>query len=603
MLTEEDYKEFQEWWNAIKKKPNSVLPCEKITLPNINGSYIKIPDIYKANFPSSLYRIKQCGALKLYAKTKDGTLEQISDHELYDLNRACKEKKEYFYNTDKWLIEDDNTIIQPNKIITESIKDSSNINESQIINYNNIIIDENLINRIIKHPRYETYIDSKIKQITDNLYSNIIDILKSDTIKELFKNQLLSIPKKLFGIDRVIKRESGLCAWINKLQNREHNDNIYFIPIEVFGCSNFRFNSQHCKDPTKSLKNAKMYAVCQKCHDSVEETDNKFFYSKCRASICAICKNKQTTNKRSSTEIPICVNCCNSSNNGSLDKDWEKVLVKRTFEVVVQQYPDLNIKIYPEKIIPSLENLGQGNHNKRIDILIVFNTISTTAGKNKQSKIAIIIELDDQQKSNKNIEDTMNDIKNTIKQKVQHVYKEIKPDILTIWKVNYNTDFYTPSGIVQGFSFYNRMIILRQYIYVMIYHWHELPNEFVLYFWYDYSKINNITSYWIDDVSEKNFVSFVWNAPHNIDHLWYYCVDPSEGGCEYYERVEQEIDPIEESSISESSQIQIKKIQIANPEKNPYNKIIVNNRKTLKEIFNFDFPYKQKNKFNFSIFK
>jgi hypothetical protein len=61
--------------------------------------------------------------------------------------------------------------------------------------------------------------------------------------------------------------------------------------------------------------------------------------------------------------------------------------------------------------------------------------------------------------------------------------------------------------------------------------------------------------------------------------------------------------PIEESSISESSQIQIRKIQIANPEKNPYNKIIVNNRKILKEIFNFDFPFKEKNKNYFSIFK
>jgi hypothetical protein len=73
MLTEEDYKEFQIWWNAIKKKPNSVLPNEKIYLSNNNEPYIKIPDIYRSNFPSSLYRIKQAGALKLYAKNKEGS--------------------------------------------------------------------------------------------------------------------------------------------------------------------------------------------------------------------------------------------------------------------------------------------------------------------------------------------------------------------------------------------------------------------------------------------------------------------------------------------------------------------------------------------------
>ena len=56
---------------------------------------------------------------------------------------------------------------------------------------------------------------------------------------------------------------------------------------------------------------------------------------------------------------------------------------------------------------------------------------------------------------------------------VNRVNKDIKPDILTIWKVNYNTDFYSPTGIVKGSSFYDRIVILRQYLYVMIYHWFE----------------------------------------------------------------------------------------------------------------------------------
>ena len=128
--------------------------------------------------------------------------------------------------------------------------------------------------------------------------------------------------------------------------------------------------------------------------------------------------------------------CSSSSKDGNLDKDWDKVLLKKTFDVVVQQFPDLNIEIYAEKVIPSPKGLGQGNHNKRIDLLITFNTMKTVKGTTIKGTIAILIELDDQQKSNMNSEETSYDIKNTIKKKVNRVNKDIKPDILTIWKVN-----------------------------------------------------------------------------------------------------------------------------------------------------------------------
>jgi hypothetical protein len=60
-------------------------------------------------------------------------------------------------------------------------------------------------------------------------------------------------------------------------------------------------------------------------------------------------------------------------------------------------------------------------------------------------------------------------------------------------------------------------------------------------------------------------------------------------------------DELEVSGITETSQSQVRTKQQSNPDKNPYNKIIVNNRKILKEIFNFDFPLKDNN-FTFSIF-
>jgi uncharacterized CHY-type Zn-finger protein len=517
------------------------------------------------------------------------------------MNRNSKQRKEYIYNENDWFIDDRDTVMQNINInkslgyepVLNSIKDSSTLDTSQIQNYLDNI-DDNFIEKIIKHPRLNNYFDSKIKQSEINIINTL-------------KKQLLSIPKQLLGIDRVVIRENMFCAWKNKLTNREHNDDkkyIYYIPIEVFSDKNFRFHPKHLKNPTLALTNAKNYAVCQRCHDSMEENTNKFFNSKARADVCGICKNRQTSNKRVSTGIPICVGCSNSSNTGALDKDWDKGLLKQTFEVVVQQFPDLKIEIHAEKVIPSPKDLGQGNHNKRIDLLITFNTMKTVKGTTIEGTVAILIELDDQQKSNMNAEETVNDIKNTIRKKVIHVKNEIEPDILTIWKVNYNTDYYTPTELVKGFSFFNRMIILRQYLYVMIYHWFELPRQFVLYFWYDNSKINTIKNYWVNNDNEKKYISFVWYAPHDPNHYWHYCVDPCEGGCEYFERMSSHsnTDELEVSGITETSQSQVKIKQQSNPDKNPYNKIICNNRKTLKEIFNFDFPVQDNNNFTFSIF-
>lgn len=602
MISEDEYRDFQKWWDNTKKKPNTIPPNDKIELDDKTKIFIKIPDEYKCTFPGVLYRqIKQAGALKLHGKKNDGSLKELQEHELYDMNRNSKQRKEYIYNAKDWFIDDRNTVMLDyipiiNSIKDSSIKDSSIIDTSQITNYIDNI-DDNFINKITKHPRFENYIDSKLKQLETNIRQQL---------EAVIKKQLSSIPKQLLGMDRVVLRENMFCAWKKKLTNREHNDDkkyIYYIPMEVFSDKGVRFHPDHLKDPTLSLKNAKNYAVCQLCHDN-DGNDKKFFNSKARADVCGICKNRQTSNKRVGTIIPICVTCSSSSKDGNLDKDWDKVLLKKTFDVVVQQFPDLKIEIYAEKVIPSPKDLGQGNHNKRIDLLITFNTIKTVRGTTKEGTIAIIIELDDQQKSNMNSEETSYDIKNTIKKKVNRVNKDIKPDILTIWKVNYNTDFYSPTGIVKGSSFYDRIVILRQYLYVMIYHWFELPKQFVLYFWYNHNKIRDITNNWAQNDDEKKYISFVWYAPHDLNHLWHYCVDPCEGGCEYFERMysHSNTDELEVSGITETSQSQGRTKQQSNPDKNPYNKIICNNRKILKEIFNFDFPMKDNNNFTFSIF-
>ena len=224
MITDEDYKDFQKWWDNTKKKPNSILPNDKIESDDKTKIFIKIPSEYKCTFPGVLYRqIKQAGALKLHGKKNDGSLKELQEHELYDMNRNSKQRKEYIYNENDWFIDDRNTVMLDyipiiNSIkdssIKDSIKDSSIIDTSQITNYIDNI-DDNFINKITKHPRFENYIDSKLKQLETNIRQQL---------EAVIKKQLLSIPKQLLGMDRVVLRENMFCAWKNKLTNREHND-------------------------------------------------------------------------------------------------------------------------------------------------------------------------------------------------------------------------------------------------------------------------------------------------------------------------------------------------------------------------------------------
>jgi hypothetical protein len=108
MITNGEYIEFQKWWNYTKKKYNDI-----IQLPETNKIFILIPDEYKCTFPGVLYRqIKQAGALKLYGKKHDGSLEELQEHELCDMNRNSKQRKEYIYNENEWFIDDRNTVIQ-----------------------------------------------------------------------------------------------------------------------------------------------------------------------------------------------------------------------------------------------------------------------------------------------------------------------------------------------------------------------------------------------------------------------------------------------------------------------------------------------------------
>ena len=101
MITDEDYIEFQKWWKDTIKKYNDI-----IQLPETNALYIKIPNEYKCNFPGVLYRqTKQANALKLYGKKNDGSLEELQEHELYDMNRNSKQRKEYIYNENDWFID------------------------------------------------------------------------------------------------------------------------------------------------------------------------------------------------------------------------------------------------------------------------------------------------------------------------------------------------------------------------------------------------------------------------------------------------------------------------------------------------------------------
>ena len=69
MISEDEYRDFQKWWDNTKKKPNTIPPNDKIESDDKTKIFIKIPSEYKCTFPGVLYRqIKQAGALKLHGK-------------------------------------------------------------------------------------------------------------------------------------------------------------------------------------------------------------------------------------------------------------------------------------------------------------------------------------------------------------------------------------------------------------------------------------------------------------------------------------------------------------------------------------------------------
>jgi hypothetical protein len=645
------YDGFQSWWKTTGKKVKTLPRSELFYVRDKPDPYVRVPDEFKANFPGDLLKFSKegPGPLKLYGLTTNNEVEQLKEHVLTDLrcNPNGVKRNKYSYAEGYWVTITRVTISLstqqqptqprqpmgppplrpssgPSQLVTP-VFDPLNPSLASVAG-NTLAMDvpvtdagaamigvDEVLERVLKHPRLESYIAEKIREGVEGVIKEKADLvqgmvrqsLSSDDIMPLLQTQVHSImenrPDRLHGTRRVVARKEKQCAWRDALPLREHNDNVYWIPLEVFSHYDFKFSATNAANPTLALTNARQYAVCQRCHDNTHERELGFFNARARATVCAICKRRDGSNKNHEGHLPLCKRCLESGKAGSIDRDWDKQLIQYMMEPVINQFPDLNMNANPEQVAPNPEASGAGNHNKRIDALIHFRAVDARGGSHRKKDVAILIELDDQQKGNKNAEDTREDIRTVIKKKVAMVNTALKPDVLVIWKVNHNANFTTSTMTVRDLGMYARMIILRQYVLFLIYHWHEMPRQSVWYFWYDHDKARRIQDHWTTSEDERKYVSFLWYPPHDPEHTWHYCVDPCEGGCDYKSKTKTTEES--DTQMTESTQA-TQSTQTVDKDKNPYNKIIVDKRRVVSEMLNHPFPApKEARKFEFSIMK
>lgn len=332
---------------------------------------------------------------------------------------------------------------------------------------------------------------------------------------------------------RVILRtkegKKALCAWLTKHPNQQHDegaDKCHFVPLEVFGDPSFK--ESHPLS-TEALHDAKSYGICKTCHKMPTEKDNMFFDAKNRSGLCAICKLVPNTQIHSNaSRLPLCNNCVDSTKGGKFDSDREKQFMQRLFAPVQRLFPNMDVSVYPEYVVQHKgQSKGAGNHDKRIDCLITMSYPQQVMGNTKQQTIAIIIELDKDQKRFTADDKEMD----TIRTKVKHIQTTFKPSHLYIWRVNLTGTYkmrvtLEPSEL----DLYERAVILRKWVIHLIYEYTTLPKMMVWYMWYDgdQSKEEQLKSMY--DAEDRPYVRVINYGPSTDSHEWKYCVDPVESG-------------------------------------------------------------------------
>lgn len=401
--------------------------------------------------------------------------------------------------------------------------------------------------------------DPDCLKLLDSLIEQRVNLKLAERLKQ----------KTLKGKDRVVKKDkAGDCSWKKVLPEEEHDtepSRMYFLPIEVFQDPRVKFQVKDNTDSDNAMSYISSFTICKKCKDRQDGKDDIFFNTTKRNAVCIICKNRQATKFESG--FPLCYQCTKQSNDGNLDKDWNKQLLMTLFQLVQHQFISLNIQLVAEYKAQNPKAMGAGNWDKRCDFILSFTSIENVNGEACERNIVIYIELDKGQKAGCSPDKLKEDIRDAIKIKVKHINKQLKPHVLSIWKVNYDSPYKNEfQRTVSDVNLFLRMVILRQYAYFLIYNWNKLPAQHVWYFWYDHDKLPSLKEHWKKDVEDTipdTNIHIIQCAPDDKDHKWKYCCDPTEGGCKMQGKIEN----------------------------NPFVKTIVETRKSPDAIFG-TFPFK-----------
>lgn len=575
------YKKFKNWWDGtiVKKlkgmnvddiaQGSSII--EGINIIKLNDLiYVQIDGEHLENKEEIVYRqYKQTGTLQIYLY-KDDKMEKVYNHFLTQLNR----------NVGKKRVRDDDDFSQSMRLNATTYE--SGFRPPSVPRFSNSYEsnDEDLPSNSLLPRSDNTAIpkpDLFEQLLRDPQYSNSLERYIESRVDKMVEQKLSQIKDGVKGNNRVIKKSNPHnCAWIKLYPGEDQhefgNKKCNYLPIEVFQDNTIKYEIDENSNPDNAMLYVNQFTVCKKCRNRDTEADNIFYHVGKRNFVCAICKNTQTKNVIDT--LPICSQCEVVSTKRNIDQDWNKTLLKQLITVIKQQFYGINLEYIAEYQVPNDKAVGSGNHQKRCDFVIHFTVNHIENGQSVCKKIVILIELDKGQKSELTEEKTKKDITEAIYLKVKHLNKKFNPSVLGIWKVNHDGQFKNEFNLtVNDCGLYQRMVILRQYVIFVIYNWDKLPKQFVWYFWYDTSKSKKIRDLWrnrVDDDVPDKCLYFIHNAPHDKDHPWKYCVDPTEGGATYKSKEDN------------------KMVEDAN--KNPYMKTIVEKRKTPQELFG-KFPF------------
>lgn len=339
---------------------------------------------------------------------------------------------------------------------------------------------------------------------------------------------------------RLVVREDGKnapCAWQSVLLGGTHTGTgmaCHFVPMELFGWPTFK--DAH-PDASAAMTATRRYAVCAACRSLPTEKSKLFMDSKKRGGLCAICKGYTSVSAAANaSKLALCENCKVSTMDGKIDKDREKRFLVRLLEPLKDLFPSVDFEVYPEFVVHVAKE-GPGNHNKRIDCLVVMRMREVLGGHGRERVVSVLIELDYGQKrfageaGDREME--------TLKLKVQKVRKVFSPRVLVVWRVNL-TGEYDVLGFARdtNLDLYERAVVMRMWMIYLVYHYEELPLMSVWYMWYNASKLAAFRTMF-GGPEEAPYIHHVHTAPHAANHSWKFCVDPVEGGCDFYKKDER----------------------------------------------------------------